>query len=80
MRLCRDDSTRGAQTATFHSIPSNPTYNLDRFVSGNDRSVPTHLSCVPTEAKVIAQSEARASATIHAFDQQFSLADKQPRQ
>ncbi|KAK0757006.1 hypothetical protein N5P37_010532 [Trichoderma harzianum] len=76
----RDDSTRGAQTATFHNIPSNPTYNLDRFVSGNDRSVPTPSSCGPTEAKAIAQSEARASATIDAFNQQFSSANRPPHQ
>ncbi|KAL7792746.1 hypothetical protein V8C43DRAFT_322112 [Trichoderma afarasin] len=74
----RDDSTRGAQTATFHNIPSNPTYNLDRFVGGNDRSVPTPLNCSPTEA--IAQSEGRASAAIDAFNQQFSSANRPPHQ
>ncbi|KAJ4857733.1 hypothetical protein T069G_08630 [Trichoderma breve] len=76
----RDDSTRGAQTATFHNIPSNPTYNMDRFVDGNDRSVLTPPSSNPTEAKAIAQSEARASAAIDAFDQQFSSASRPPHQ
>ncbi|KAL6795948.1 hypothetical protein GGI42DRAFT_331563 [Trichoderma sp. SZMC 28013] len=76
----RDDSTRGAQTATLHSIPSNPTYNLDRFVTGNDRSVLTPPSCVPTEAKAIARSEARASAAIDTFNEQFSSANRSPHQ
>ncbi|KAL6789830.1 hypothetical protein J3E68DRAFT_429916 [Trichoderma sp. SZMC 28012] len=76
----RDDSTRGAQTATFHSIPSNPTYNLDRFVGGNDRSVLTLPNSNPTEAKAIAQSEARASAAIDAFEQQFSSTSRPPHQ
>ncbi|KAL5087449.1 hypothetical protein Trisim1_007846 [Trichoderma cf. simile WF8] len=76
----RDDSTRGAQTATFHNIPSNPTYNLDRFVGDNDRSVPTPSKCGLTEAKAIAQSEASASAAIDAFNKQFSSANRPPHQ
>ncbi|KAL7962322.1 hypothetical protein V8C34DRAFT_301233 [Trichoderma compactum] len=76
----RDDSTRGAQTATFHSIPSNPTYNLDRFFGGNDRSVLTPPSHVPTDAQAIAQSEARASAAIDTFNEQFSSANRLPNQ
>ncbi|KAL6693227.1 hypothetical protein J3F84DRAFT_380285 [Trichoderma pleuroticola] len=80
MRLCRDDSTRGAQTATFHNIPSNPTYNLDRFVGDNDRSVLTPPSRDSTETEAIAQSEARASTAIDAFNQQFSSINKLPHQ
>ncbi|KAF3067767.1 hypothetical protein CFAM422_008378 [Trichoderma lentiforme] len=76
----RDDSTSGAQTATFHNIPSNPTYNIDRFVGSNDRSVLTPPSSNPTEAKAIAQSEARASAAIDAFNQQFSSTNRPPHQ
>ncbi|KAL6808266.1 hypothetical protein V8C40DRAFT_271728 [Trichoderma camerunense] len=74
----RDDSTRGSQTTTLKNIPSNPTYNMDRFVGGNDGSVPTPSSCGPTEAKAIAQ--ARASAAIDAFNQQFSSANRPPHQ
>ncbi|EHK16069.1 uncharacterized protein TRIVIDRAFT_228001 [Trichoderma virens Gv29-8] len=78
----RDDSTRGAQTATFRAIPNNPTYNIDRFVGGNGQSsrAPLGFSQKKAETTAIAQSQARASAVIHTFDTQFNPGYKPPHQ
>ncbi|KAL7906949.1 hypothetical protein GGI35DRAFT_482321 [Trichoderma velutinum] len=78
----RDDSTCGAQSAIFRSIPSNPTYSLDRFVGGNDQSVlaPPGFGGTEAKAKAIAQSKARASAAIGAFNKQFNSTKRPPHQ
>ncbi|KAL7943810.1 hypothetical protein V8C42DRAFT_346715 [Trichoderma barbatum] len=80
----KDNSTRGAQTAIFHSVPNHPNYNLDRFVSGSGQSADRQLRAPPgfgqagTEAKSIAQSQTRASAVLHAFDTKFIPPNRPP--
>ncbi|KAL6877806.1 hypothetical protein HDV57DRAFT_134163 [Trichoderma longibrachiatum] len=78
---CRDNETRGAQSATFSQLPNSPTYSLDRFVVGQPRSrPPPGLGHTTTEAGAVAAAEARASAFIREFDTRFTEANRPPNQ
>ncbi|KAL7802044.1 hypothetical protein V8C44DRAFT_353662 [Trichoderma aethiopicum] len=77
----RDNETRGAQSATFSQLPDSPTYSLNRFVVGQPQSrPPPGLSHNTTEAKAVAEGEARASTLIRAFETRFNEANRPPNQ
>ncbi|KAL7931704.1 hypothetical protein V8C35DRAFT_282361 [Trichoderma chlorosporum] len=73
-----DNAARGAQTSTFHGIPNDTNYNLERFTSSNESSAraPLGFGQTETDANSIAESQARASVVLQTFDKKFNSTNK----